>query len=171
MLKTYIIAFFKHLLRKNNADLIQRILKIRTFVAFNQIKIEEMKRFFLVFAFVFMIAGIASAQKKEAVITVIDSANYDFGNVQEANGPVTHVFKVKNTGETALVITQANTTCGCTTAEHTKEPIAPGKTGEVKVTFKVTGYPGPFNRTIAVSSNGKTGTFILTIKGNVIGKQ
>jgi archaellum component FlaG (FlaF/FlaG flagellin family) len=129
-----------------------------------------MKRIFIGFALLFMYAGLASAQQKEAIISVIDSAVFDFGDVKEADGPVTHVFKIKNTGELPLVITKVDTSCGCTSATKTNEPIAPGKQGEVKATFDVNGRPGHFNKPVTVRSNGKQGTLILTIKGNVIPK-
>jgi len=130
-----------------------------------------MKRILLLSALVCMFAGMAKAQERAAVISAIDSAVFDFGNVKEADGPVSHVFKLKNTGEAPLVITSANASCGCTTPEWTKEPIAPGKSGEIKVTYNVVGRPGQFTKTINVVSNVKTGTYVLTIKGNVIPKQ
>jgi hypothetical protein len=118
-----------------------------------------------------MFAAFASSQQKQAVIVVSDSSLYDFGDVKEADGPVTHVFKVKNSGDAPLVITKVTASCGCTTPDWTKEPIAPGKTGEVKATFDVNGRVGPFTKTISVFSNGSSGSYVLTIKGNVIGKQ
>ena len=57
--------------------------------------------------------------------------------------------------------------CGCTTPEWPKEPIAPGKKAQIKVTFDPAGRPGPFTKTISVYSNGKTGSFIMNIRGEV----
>nr|WP_289201354.1 DUF1573 domain-containing protein [Parabacteroides goldsteinii] len=36
------------------------------------------------------------------------------------------------------------------------------------MTYDPKGRPGPFSKTISVYSNGKTGSFILTIRGEVI---
>ena len=129
-----------------------------------------MKRILYVFALILLTAGVMSAQNKEAVITVVGDAVYDFGDIQEAKGPATHVFKIKNDGGTPLVITKVVASCGCTTPDWTKEPIAPGGSGEIKVTYDPTSRPGPFTKTISVYSNGKTGSYILTIKGQVIPK-
>ncbi|MDR0572474.1 MAG: DUF1573 domain-containing protein [Tannerella sp.] len=129
-----------------------------------------MKRILFAFTLILLTASIASAQQKEASIAVVGDAVYDFGNIKEADGHVTHTFKIKNDGEAALVVTKVVASCGCTTPEWTKEPISSGKTGEIKVTFDSTNRPGPFTKTISVYSNGKTGSFILTIKGNVIPK-
>ena len=130
-----------------------------------------MKRILYVFAFILLTAGVVSAQNKEASIAVVGDAVCDFGDIKEADGPVTHVFKIKNEGGTPLVITKVVASCGCTTPDWTKEPIAKGGTGEIKVTYDPTSRPGAFTKTISVYSNGKTGSYILTIKGQVIPKQ
>jgi hypothetical protein len=123
-----------------------------------------MKRILFVFAFTFMIAGLASSQQKSAVLTVIDSAVYDFGTI--GAGEVSHVFKIKNTGESPLVLTQVSPACGCTVADWSREPVMPGKTTDIKATFKPSSN-GAFTKTITVLSNGHTGSFMLTIKGMV----
>ncbi|MDR0743884.1 MAG: DUF1573 domain-containing protein [Tannerella sp.] len=127
-----------------------------------------MKRILFVFGLILLTANIVSAQQKEASISVIDSAMYDFGDINEKNGAVTHSFKIKNNGEAPLVVTKVVASCGCTTPDWTKEPIAPGRTGEIKVTFDPTNRPGTFTKTISVYSNGKVGSFVLTIKGKVV---
>ena len=129
-----------------------------------------MKRILFVFELFLLTAGIASAQEKSAVIVVEGDVTFDFGDIKEADGPVTHVFKIKNTGEVPLVVTKVVASCGCTSPDWTKEPIAPGKNGEIKVTFDPTGRPNTFAKTISIYSNGKTGSYLLTIKGNVIPK-
>jgi hypothetical protein len=126
-----------------------------------------MKRILFVLTAVLLTANIASAQQKEASITVADSATHDFGTIKETGGPVTHTFTVLNNGEKPLVITRVVASCGCTTPDWTKEPIAPGQTGEIKVTYNPSGRPGPFTKTASVYSNGKVGSYTLTIKGDV----
>jgi hypothetical protein len=128
-----------------------------------------MKRIILVLMVILCTAGMASAQQKEAAITVIDSTSYDFGDIKEADGPASHTFIVMNNGELPLVISRVVPSCGCTTPDWTKEPIAPGKTGDIKVTYNPQGRPGKFVKTISVYSNGKAnGSYLLTIRGNVI---
>ena len=100
-----------------------------------------------------------------------DEQVYNFGSIQEADGPVAHVFTIRNTGDGPLVIARVTASCGCTRPEWTKSPIAPGKTGEVKITYNPKGRPGPFYKTISIYSNGKRGRFSLGIKGNVIPKE
>ena len=99
-----------------------------------------------------------------------DELTYNFGTIAEADGPATHVFLVKNTGDAPLVITRVTASCGCARPEWGKAPIAPGKTGEVKITYNPKGRPGPFYKTISIFSNGKKGSYNLAIKGNVTPK-
>lgn len=129
-----------------------------------------MKRILFVIMLVTLTIGAASAQQKEASITVTDSATHDFGDIKEADGPVSHTFVVINNGELPLVISRVVASCGCTTPDWTKEPIAPGKTGNIKVTYDPSGRPNQFVKTVNVYSNGKTGSYVLTIRGNVIPK-
>ena len=93
---------------------------------------------------------------------------HDFGVFKESDGDVSHVFVVKNEGKSPLVITRVISSCGCTTPTFNKEPIAPGKSGEIKVVYNPTGRVYPFVKTVSVYSNGKKGPLVLTIKGEVV---
>ena len=87
-----------------------------------------MKQIIFIFMAILLATGIASAQNK-AVISA-DETSFDFGTIKEANGNVSHTFKIKNSGEAPLVLTRVIASCGCTTPEWTKEPIAPGASGK-----------------------------------------
>lgn len=108
-----------------------------------------------------------SAGGKKAKAT-FSEYRYDFGNVKEKGGPVSHEFVFTNTGDGNLLIVNATATCGCTRPEYTKQPIAPGKKGKVKVTYNPAGRPGPIDRTVTVKTNGSPKKVRLKIVGNVI---
>lgn len=122
-----------------------------------------MKQIIFICLAILLGTGAASAQ---AVISS-EQATHDFGEIKEADGKIAHTFTISNTGDAPLVITRVIASCGCTTPEWTKEPIAAGKTGSITITFDPANRPGPFAKTISVYSNGKTGSFILTIRGEV----
>lgn len=124
-----------------------------------------MKRIVFILLSVLLSVGSAFAQSKAVISS--DITSHDFGKIKEADGPVSQVFKIKNTGEAPLVITRVIASCGCTTPEWTKEPIAPGKEGDIKITYDPKDRPGAFVKTISVYSNGKTGSYLLTIRGDV----
>ena len=104
------------------------------------------------------------------VIKFLDTA-HDFGNVKEASGAVSHDFRFTNTGDAPLVILSVTTSCGCTKPTFPKEPIEPGDTAIVKVTYNPTGRPGEFDKNITVKSNSqKTPKSRLKISGVVLPK-
>lgn len=124
-----------------------------------------MKQLVFVLLSILMATGSALAQKKAVIAS--DTISHDFGTISEKAGNVTYTFIITNKGDGPLVITRVIASCGCTTPEWSKEPIAAGKKGEVKVTFNPEGRIGPFSKSISVYSNGKDGSFIFTIKGDV----
>jgi len=89
---------------------------------------------------------------------------FDFGSIPQGK-PAYHVFEVKNNGTTPLKIENIHTSCGCTTPEWRKEPIAPGAITQVKVGFNAAAG-GAFEKTITLQYNG-TSTKQVTIKGVV----
>src|SRR5687768_2239630 len=74
------------------------------------------------------------AQKKIADVAKVDREVFDFGKVKH-NVPATATFVVKNIGSEPLIIETVTPQCGCTVADYTKSPIAPGKTGTIQATF------------------------------------
>lgn len=108
-----------------------------------------------------------NAQEKEVVN--FNETTYDFGTIKEEAGRVTHVFTFENTNATPISIKNVKASCGCTTPNWSKAPIAPGETGEITVTYNASGRPGMFQKSITVTlTNGQEDfTKVLYIKGNV----
>ena len=94
---------------------------------------------------------------------------HDFGTFHENQGKKSCSFVVENTGDSALVITRVQSTCGCTVAQYTTQSIEPGERGEVNLTFTPTGRPGPFEKDVWVYTNTHSRKNRLTIKGVVVG--
>jgi hypothetical protein len=94
-----------------------------------------------------------------------DFETYDYGTIKQgADG--SSEFKFKNTGKEPLAITEAHGSCGCTVPTYPKEPIMKGQTGTIKVHYD-TKRVGAFTKTVTITSNAKTPTRTLTIKGVV----
>ena len=89
----------------------------------------------------------------------------DYGTV-DYNGDGVREFLFTNNGKEPLIISRAKGSCGCTVPTWPKEPIMPGETGKIKVKY-ATNRPGRFTKTVTISSNAKTPTKRLTIKGTV----
>ena len=95
-----------------------------------------------------------------------EEVKYDFGSVV-AGGTVDHTFKFKNTGTAPLVISNIGVSCGCTTPEWTKVPVAPGKTGTITAHFNSTGKMGMQNKVLTVESNATAGAATVSLVGEV----
>lgn len=98
----------------------------------------------------------------------LDKEVHDFGTIKESDGKVSAVFSITNTSDRPLVIEDVKASCGCTTPEWTKEPIAPGKQGHVKATYDPTNRISAFDRTVTVKTNGDPSTLTFHIKGTVV---
>lgn len=106
----------------------------------------------------------------QAVIK-FEKTSHDYGKFTE-DKPQTYVFKFTNTGNQALVIHQAFASCGCTVPTFTKESIAPGKSGELKVVYNGKGkLPGHFKKTVSVRSNATNALVRVYIEGDMVEKK
>lgn len=104
-----------------------------------------------------------------APIIEFDQRVYDFGTLVEGE-KAEGVFKVTNSGKVDLLILNVKPSCGCTTPEWTKEPIAPGATGEIKFEFNSANRVGKQNKSITVKSNAEKNTEVIRITGIVTAK-
>lgn len=127
---------------------------------------KDMKKYsFLLLALVF--SAFVAAQKP---VIVFEKNNHDFGKIQEEGGKATYEFVFTNKGNAPMVVTRVQASCGCTTPEWTKEPIAAGKKGSIIVTYNPLGRPGAFTKSISVYSNSTEEQVTLIIRGEVIPK-
>lgn len=96
----------------------------------------------------------------------------DYGNVYKDVDSGVRVFEFINTGDAPLIISNVQSTCGCTVPSKPTEPILPGKKGEISVKYNMN--PGPIRKTITVESNAANvegGRVAIKIKGEVLVKQ
>ncbi len=103
---------------------------------------------------------------KGAAEAIFDKEEFDFGTVEEGE-VVKTTFTITNSGKSNLIITDAKATCGCTIPEWPKEPIAPGKTGEIKVSFNTLGKPNKQSKSVTLYTNTEKGLEVVKIKGMV----
>ncbi|WP_427874933.1 DUF1573 domain-containing protein [Flavobacterium sp. MMS24-S5] len=90
----------------------------------------------------------------------------DVGQIPQGT-PKAIVYEFKNTGKTAVVITNVQGSCGCTATDYTKEPIQPGKSAKVTATYNAANK-GAFTKTVTVTTSAETTPKVLTLKGTVI---
>jgi hypothetical protein len=112
--------------------------------------------------------AVKKLDKNAPKFSFVGGETYDFGNLTDQKD-AEHVFTFKNIGKTPLIISNASASCGCTVPEFPKEPIMPGKSGQIKVTFHTAGKNGPFDKTVYIMSNAspERERYEIHIKGSV----
>ena len=91
--------------------------------------------------------------------------SHDFGEIPQGK-PVSVEFAFTNTGDAPLLIADVATSCGCTASDYSKEPIAPGASSKIKVTYNAANI-GAFTKTITVNFSDAEAKKVLMIKGTV----
>lgn len=115
----------------------------------------------LAFSFVFLNA--VRAQTVAADVLEMKEVEYDFGTIPQGK-PVYHFFQISNKGATPLKLDNVQASCGCTTPEWNKEPVAAGASDKIKVGYNAAAE-GHFDKTITVTYNGTAKQIKIT--GNV----
>jgi len=102
-----------------------------------------------------------------APVMTFAQTEHDFGDIKPG-AVVKHTFEFTNTGKSPLLIENATASCGCTTPNWTKEPIAPGAKGTIDVQFDSHGKSGIQNKEVAVRGNTSPSITKISIKANIL---
>ena len=128
-----------------------------------------MKKLILTFCLLFVAAATTnkvSAQIEKGAKIEFMKETHDYGSIKYDADPYC-TFEFKNTGNEPLIISNAKGSCGCTVPEWSKEPIAPGAAGSIRVKYD-TKRPGPINKSVTIDSNAiNEPSKIIRIKGEV----
>lgn len=125
-------------------------------------------RITLLMAVLFCLPLVNQAQRATTKSRItFEKTQHDYGTFKEELGVQTYSFNFKNDGTEPLIINNVQASCGCTTPEWTRQPVAPGGKGLIKVSYDPRNRPGVFSKTISVSTNAENPNVVLTIMGNV----
>ena len=134
------------------------------------LKQQKMKKVVYLLGIMLLMAGVAKAQEvktENGPEIEFEKLVHDYGDVPY-NGNGECEFRFTNTGNEPLLIQKPKSSCGCTIPTWPNEPILPGESEVIKVTYK-TNRPGIINKTVTVTSNAvKNSTVVLRIKGKVL---
>lgn len=106
------------------------------------------------------------AQQKATDVAKMNTEKHDFGKIKQGV-PVTTFFEITNTTDKPLVIENAWGSCGCTTPEVPKEPIAPGATTKLKVAYNAAAM-NHFEKDVYIKFAGITEPRVVKITGEVL---
>ena len=104
------------------------------------------------------------SQKSEIIF---ETPEYNFGDIQENKGKVSHKFSFTNNGKESIRILTVKPSCGCTTPNWSKDEIKPGKKGFIIAEYNPKGRPGVFRKSLSVITNDNRRSLIF-IKGKVV---
>ena len=92
---------------------------------------------------------------------------HDFGQLVDGE-KVSYSFIFTNSGDAPLIISNAKGSCGCTVPNWSRDPIAPGESGSIDVTFNSSGRSGKQNKAITLTANTNPNRKVINITSEVI---
>ena len=133
-------------------------------------KIVSLWMFLLAVTYSFAQEVAPAVDTKPGAEITFEEKTFEFGDIHQGD-QVEHIFTFENTGEVPLVLTNVQTTCGCTVPKWPRQPIPPGQKGEIQVKFNSAGKMGKQNKVIKIISNAKTPISQITITTNILPKK
>ena len=114
-----------------------------------------------------LVAAVAAAAAAGGPAIVFEQTTHDFGELV-GDDKVEHRWVFNNEGDETLEILNTKTSCGCTMSLGKGTLVAPGGTGELRVTFDAAGQSGRLRKTLSVMSNDPERPIVrLTIRAVV----
>src|SRR4030095_10180921 len=112
----------------------------------------------------FLVSQSQSTTPPTESVLQLKETEYDFSTIPQGK-PVYHIFKIVHIGKTELKLDDVHASCGCTTPEWNREPIAAGATADIKVGYNAAAE-GNFDKIITITYNSSQ-TQTIRIKGTV----
>jgi len=120
----------------------------------------------VLFATVLVLFACHTGLRAQARLKLADSKQ-NFGFVKK--GEVVKLsYAFTNTGDQPLVITEAKVECSCTSIDFPRQPIAPGQSGVIAVSFDTKSVYDRQDRTVELFSNAPGSPHKIRFKGVVL---
>jgi len=93
---------------------------------------------------------------------------WDLGEVQVKGGAASfnHTFILENRSDEVHTLRDVRSDCGCLVASDYRRTIPPGETSEIQVAITVFGAPGPFRKSLSVSTENRSAPLQLSVTGS-----
>ena len=112
------------------------------------------------------VASETEAPNPNAPVMTFTETEHNFGDIKPG-AVVKHTFSFTNSGKSPLLIENATASCGCTTPNWTKDPIAPGAKGTIEVQFDSHGKSGLQNKQVSIRANTQPSITQIAIRANI----
>lgn len=110
---------------------------------------------------------VVQAQEELNSALVFETYEWDFGQIDEADGVVQHTFRFMNVSNNPIQIDNVATSCGCTTVLYSTQPVAGGDYGEITVAFDPTHFDGHILREVEIFTKDRRNYASLMITADV----
>jgi hypothetical protein len=114
----------------------------------------------------FVLAVGTNAQSKVDSLIKMNVETHDFGKIKQGI-PVSYEFEITNISNAPIVVENAWGSCGCTVPEKPAEPIMPGKSGKLKVSYNAAAV-APINKDVFIQIAGAPQPKTIHITGEVL---
>ena len=121
------------------------------------------------FSVLLLASGVcASAQKQAQKPSIVfEETTWDFGEIKEADGPVSHVFNYINVSDRDVTLFLVSAGCSCTTVKYDRQALPVGGASSIEVIFDPAGQPGQFHQVVQLLTTGDRQQFNVVIEGVV----
>lgn len=113
------------------------------------------------------LCGTVFAQEELNSALVFETYEWDFGQINEADGVVQHTFRFTNISNNPIQIDNVATSCGCTTVLYSTQPVAGGEYGELTVAFDPSRTEGRVLREVEIFTKDRRNYASLMITADV----
>ena len=110
-----------------------------------------------------------------SAFVLTDGAEFSFNTKKSFKFPDTqegvfleHDFQFTNTGDEPLIISKYKVACSCTKITYPEEPVLPGQSGTIHLSFDTDGKYGFQHRKIYITTNASKKPTIISFKVTVI---
>ncbi len=127
---------------------------------------------YLILLFILLLSGACGSNEEAEEKNAQAYAEIEFENKVFDFGTLTYdsdgrcYFEFTNVSKTPLIINTVRTTCGCTRPEWPENPVPPGESGRIGISYN-TRISGTFHKGITVYSNTLDSPSKLYVKGKV----
>jgi len=133
-----------------------------------------MKKSILILSIFLAISTVLKSQEKikstevtteTAPVMTFNKTTHDYGTIKrQSDGKA--LFLLTNTGKEPLILSKPRSSCGCTVPEWPQEPIMPGQSDTITLTYE-TKKVGNINKQVTIISNAINSPIVLRITGKV----
>ena len=122
--------------------------------------------------FYFFLFSIFNLHAQQGPKIAFEKSTVDYGKIIQGEDDGIRVFEFKNIGDQPLLITNAQSTCGCTVPKIPTQPIAPGQSDRIEIKYDM--RLGPIRKSITIETNelnSNGGRVYIKVVGEVLPKK